>query len=76
MFMKSKMEQAIELRRNGKAEQALELLKSLLPDFPNDPDLNYQLAWTCDSIGRESDAVPFYEKALRFYSDKLDQTWS
>ena len=26
--------------------------------------MNYQLAWTCDSLGKESEAVPYYEAAL------------
>ncbi len=40
------------------------LLKSLLQSDPNDPDVNYQMAWTCDFMGNESAAVPFYEKAI------------
>ena len=36
----------------------------MLVQSPNDPDINYQLAWTCDSMGKESEAAPFYEKAI------------
>ncbi|MBO9667784.1 MAG: tetratricopeptide repeat protein [Bdellovibrio sp.] len=62
--MKEKIEQAIQLRKSDKPEEAMSLLLSLLPFHPNNPDLNYQLAWTCDFMGKEADAVPYYEKAL------------
>ncbi len=31
---------------------------------PDHPVANYQAAWTCDSMGKEGDAVPFYERAI------------
>ncbi len=62
--MKEKIAEAVQFRKSDKPEEAMSLLLSLLPLHPNDPDLNYQLAWTCDFMGKESDAVPYYEKAL------------
>lgn len=62
--MKTKLAEAVELRKNNKAEEAMSILKDLLQSHPNDPDINYQMAWTCDSMGKESDAVPYYEKAI------------
>jgi tetratricopeptide (TPR) repeat protein len=55
---------AIELRKQNKSEEALKILATLLKESPYDPELNYQMAWTCDSLGKESEAVPFYETAL------------
>lgn len=55
---------AAELRRNNRPEDAKALLQSLLHDFPNDPDINYQMAWTHDFMGLESEAVVYYERAL------------
>lgn len=62
--MKSQIAEAIKLRKNNEPEQAMNLLKRLLQSYPDDPDVNYQLAWTCDSMGKESEAVPFYEKTI------------
>jgi tetratricopeptide (TPR) repeat protein len=59
-----KLEQAIRLRKEDKPEEALSILKELLSKSPNDPNVNYQAAWTCDFMGKESDAAPFYETAI------------
>jgi tetratricopeptide (TPR) repeat protein len=59
-----KLAEAIKLRNDGKPEEAMKLLVSLLEANPNDPGVNYQMAWTCDSMGKESEAVPFYEQAI------------
>lgn len=64
VMAKDKLAEAIELRKNNKPEEAVSVLKLLLQSNPNDPDINYQMAWTCDSMGRESEAVPFYETAI------------
>lgn len=62
--MKLKLLEAVELRKNKKPEEAMSILKVLLQSHPNDPDVNYQIAWTCDSMGNETEAAPFYEKAI------------
>lgn len=62
--MKNKLTEAIELRKSKQPEKALNILKSLLESHPDDPDVNYQMAWTCDVMGNESQAAPFYERAL------------
>lgn len=59
-----KLEQAIECRKSGNTDDALKLLGDLLKAYPQNPDANYQMAWTYDSMGKESEAVPFYEKAI------------
>lgn len=61
---KEKLAEAIELRKSNKPEEAMAILKALLQSHPNDPDINYQMAWTCDSVGKESEAAPYYEKAI------------
>ncbi|WP_413289217.1 tetratricopeptide repeat protein [Bdellovibrio sp. HCB337] len=62
--MKTKLEEAKQLRKNNKPEEAMKILKSLHESHPTDPDVNYQLAWTCDFMGNESAAVPYYEAAI------------
>lgn len=56
--------EAIELRKNGKQNEALKILEKVLSESPDNPNVNYQIAWTYDSLGKESEAVPFYEKAI------------
>jgi len=60
----NQLAEAVELRKNGKPEQAMQILQDLLKANPEDADINYQAAWTCDSMGHESAAVPYYEKAI------------
>jgi tetratricopeptide (TPR) repeat protein len=63
--MKEKLAEVIQIRKNNKCEEALGILIELLRLNPQDPDINYQMAWTCDFMGKESEAVPFYEKAIK-----------
>lgn len=62
--MNAKLAEVVALRKNNKGEEALLILKDLLHLHPNDPNANYQMAWTCDFMGKESEAAPFYEQAL------------
>jgi tetratricopeptide (TPR) repeat protein len=62
--MKTKLAEAIELRKSNKPEEAVRVLKTLLQAYPDNPDLNYQMAWTYDFMGKELEAVVYYEKAL------------
>lgn len=62
--MKTDIDQAVELRKSNKPEEAIAILRKLLEAHPNDPDINYQMAWTCDFMGKETEAVPFYERAI------------
>lgn len=64
--MKEKIEEVKQLRKNKKPEEAMSILKILLQSHPNDPDVNYQIAWTCDFMGKESEAVAYYEKAIAY----------
>lgn len=61
---KEKLAQAVALRKQNKPDEAMVILGALLRAHPQDPDLNYQLAWTCDFMGKEAEAVPFYETAI------------
>lgn len=62
--MEDKLLKAIQLRKDNKPEQALTFLAELLESSPENPTFNYQMAWTCDFMGKEREAVPFYEKAI------------
>lgn len=58
------LEQAIRLRQEGKAQEAIELLHTMAEKEPGNADVWYQLAWAHDSLGLERQAVPYYETAL------------
>lgn len=51
-------------RHGGQVKQVLQRLEDLDRRFPNVAEINHQLAWTCDVLGREAEALPFYEKAV------------
>jgi len=63
--MKSqRLQEAIAYRQKGQFEDAGKILFELYATEPNDPIINYQLAYLHDSQGKESAAVPYYEKAI------------
>lgn len=55
---------AVALRERGDDEEARAALVDLHRLHPDDPRVNLQCAWIHDKLGLESEAVPFYEKAL------------
>ena len=63
-FTLKKLEIAIELRKEGKLKESNKILISLAKEYPNDPIVNYQCAWSFDVLGLEVEAVPYYEKAI------------
>ncbi|MEH7225336.1 tetratricopeptide repeat protein [Bacillus sp. JJ1566] len=58
------MKTALELRKEGRLKESNELLMGLVKESPEDSQLNYQVAWSFDVLGLESEAVPYYEKAI------------
>lgn len=64
--MRSKLEEAIRLRAQGQAKQAITIFAQLLEEEPNNAELLYQMAWAHDNLGLEKQAVPYYVAALRY----------
>jgi len=60
-----RLERAIDLRKKGNYEESNELLMELVQDFPENASINYQCAWSFDLLGKELQAVPFYEKSIQ-----------
>ncbi|NOK57851.1 MAG: tetratricopeptide repeat protein [Chloroflexi bacterium AL-W] len=56
--------QGIQYRTDGHHELARHTFDSLLIARPDDALLHYQMAWTCDAMGAEHAAVPYYERAV------------
>ncbi|WP_017187073.1 tetratricopeptide repeat protein [Alkalibacillus haloalkaliphilus] len=63
--MIKQLNEATNLRKNGSYKQSKELLMELVKEYPEDASINYQCAWSCDILGEEAKAVPFYEKAIQ-----------
>jgi hypothetical protein len=62
--MLDKLATAVRLRESGEHEEARRLLVELSAAYPHDPRVQFQTAWVHDALGREREAVPFYEQAL------------
>ncbi|MEI5905900.1 tetratricopeptide repeat protein [Bacillus spongiae] len=63
--MEREMERAIFLRKEGKQKESNQILVKLVKEYSNDPVVNYQCAWSFDVLGEESQAVPYYERAIK-----------
>lgn len=62
--MQKEVQKAIELRQQGNAVDSNLILLKVVEQFPSDPYVNYQCAWSFDVLGKEAEAIPFYEKAI------------
>lgn len=60
------------LLREGKAEQAFDAVQSAIVQFPNSPDLQYLAGSICDASQTETEAVPFYVRALELGLSGVD----
>ena len=70
--MDEQLEAAVGLREAGDPEAAREALLALARARPEDAVVQYQTAWAHDVLGLESEAVPFYERALELGLDDAD----
>jgi tetratricopeptide (TPR) repeat protein len=59
-----KLIEIMALRDAGNAEKALQIAQTIVVRDPSDAMAQYQLAWTLDALGRETEAVGHYEFAL------------
>ena len=61
---KEELDAIVGARAYGQFREILPRLKRLDERHPNVPEIAYQLAWTCDTLGRADEAVTYYEKAV------------
>jgi len=61
---KEELDAIVGARAHGQLREVLPRLQQLDTRHPHVAEINYQLAWTCDVLGRPADALPFYEKAV------------
>ncbi len=58
------LDSVIEARKRGSFEEAMQILTEELTKNPKDGRIHYQMAWTHDALGKETDAAPVYERAI------------
>lgn len=61
---KEELDAIVGARAHGQFNQLLPRLQDLDTRHPNVAEIAYQIAWTCDTLGRHESAVPAYEKAI------------
>lgn len=61
---KNELDAIVGARHGGAGEALLTRLSELDRRSPNVPEILYQLAWSYDSLGKPSEALPRYEKAV------------
>ena len=61
---KEELDAIVGARAHGQLEEIFPRLQQLDRRYPNIPEINYQLAWTCDVLGQSAEALPYYEKAV------------
>jgi tetratricopeptide (TPR) repeat protein len=61
---KEELDAIVGARAHGQFNQLLPRLQDLDARHPNVGEIAYQLAWTCDTLGRHEQALAYYEKAV------------
>lgn len=61
---KDELDAIVGARAHGQSEEIIPRLQKLDQAHPNVAEINYQIAWSFDVIGREAEALPHYEKAI------------
>lgn len=64
--MDNKLNDAIQLRDDGKNEEWNQVMVELVKEFPSESKIQYLCAWSYDRLGKETEAVPHYEAAIAF----------
>lgn len=61
---KEELDAIVGARAHGQFNQLLPRLQDLDARHPNVGEIAYQIAWTCDTLGRHEQALAAYEKAV------------
>lgn len=61
------------LKAKGRHEEAIHQLSVWLEGDPTNPILLYEMALALDNQGRESEAIPYYQNALKAGMDPMHQ---
>jgi tetratricopeptide (TPR) repeat protein len=61
---KEELDAIVGARAHGQLNQLLPRLQELDARHPNVAEIAYQIAWSCDTLGRHEQALASYEKAI------------
>lgn len=61
---KPELDAIVGARAYGQFNQLLPRLKGLDERHPNVAEIIFQIAWTCETLGRHTESLPAYEKAI------------
>jgi tetratricopeptide (TPR) repeat protein len=61
---KEELDAIVGARAHGQLNQLLPRLQDLDARHPNVAEIAYQIAWSCDTLGRHEQAIASYEKAI------------
>jgi len=61
---KDELDAILGARHGGAGEVLLRRLRDLDTRHPNVPEIQNQIAWTCDTLGRDEEALVAYDKAI------------
>lgn len=61
---KEELDAVVGARAFGQFNQLLPRLKTLDERHPNVAEIVFQIAWTAETLGRHTEALPAYEKAI------------
>jgi tetratricopeptide (TPR) repeat protein len=70
--MKERIMEGIMLREKGDYPASINYFKKLIEDNPKAGILYYQCAWGHDAMGKEREAVPYYQKAIQLGLNESD----
>ncbi len=70
--MDNQLNDIIATRKNGQLEKANELILKLVEEEPDNALYHYHCAWIYDSLGKEKEAIPHYEKAIHLGLERED----
>jgi RimJ/RimL family protein N-acetyltransferase len=70
--VEERIEQGVQLRDRGDIQASIELFNMLIEEEPRNASIHYQCAWSHDALGKEREAIPYYEKAITLGLNELD----
>ncbi|MGE6514022.1 tetratricopeptide repeat protein [Lysinibacillus sphaericus] len=70
--MDNQLNYIIAIRKNGQLEKANALILKLVEKEPDNALYHYHCAWIYDSLGKETEAIPHYEKAIHIGLERED----
>ena len=65
MSIENALQQGVKAHKEGKLQEAERLYRAILQSHPSHPDANHNLGVLVASISKSSEAISFFQKALK-----------